>query len=425
MVKNALIDALENEIMIFKDGTDNPKLDMLTREYEKALKEIGWDPNKKIKITKRGEYKTSTPIQICLKNRTEVLKRAYAYYYHDSEMTLEECFLKSMERFERLVDGEARSSESAKVYKSNFKRFVGNYPIAKKPIKQIKTSHIHNHLEDIAIEQHLTSDGLADARLVLSKAFNYAYNNDIVTNNIMVGLTTSDIFAREVNNDERVYTAEERDKLLAVMTDSKILSSYRKNSLAYVSARALCLAFCAPLRNGEIRSLKWSDVDFTEGCESIKIHSQIRRHTDKDGNHCYKYSGLTKAKKSKGNRNPALCDFATEILKAQRADSSENAVYVFESNGHVLTENTLNKWLRKFCNHANVDYLPSHSIRFYAVTALNAQGVSIDKIQHSAGHCCPSTTEHYIRNARATELTKDEVNAVYNYVVNDTFALPY
>ena len=60
---------------------------------------------------------------------------------------------------------------------------------------------------------------------------------------------------------------EERDKLLTVM-DEKVLSRYRKGSLAYVAARALCLAFCALLRNGET-PLKWSDVDFTEGSESI------------------------------------------------------------------------------------------------------------------------------------------------------------
>ena len=409
-----LIEGLENEIILVKDGILNPKMEMLVKEYEEALKEIGWNPDEKIKITKRGEYKTSTPFQCCLKNRVDVLKRMYDYFYGNS-LTLAECFDKSMERFDKLVKGEARSTESAKNYRSNFNRFVRKYEISNIEIKKIKVSMIHEHLEDIAMEQKLSVSGLRDARTVLSKAFNYAYNHDIISNNIMDGISTSDIVTREINNDERVYTIEEREKLLSVMTDEKILSKYRKSSLAYVASRALCLAFCAPLRSGEIRSLKWSDVDFTEGEESIFIHSQIRRFTDEHGRQKYIYGSKTKAKKRKGNRTPSLCDFAVEILKKQREDSSENATYIFESNGKPLAENTLNQWLRRFCKIAEVEYLPSHSIRFFAVTILNAHGIDKARIQHSAGHCCPSTTEHYIRNERAGELTKEEVNKVYGF----------
>ena len=91
-----------------------------------------------------------------------------------------------MERFGKLINGEVRSTESAYIYRNNFKRFFGRYEISKKPICQIKASTIHEHLEDICMEQKLSSDGLADAKTVLGKAFNYAYNHDIITNNLMV-----------------------------------------------------------------------------------------------------------------------------------------------------------------------------------------------------------------------------------------------
>lgn len=416
-LKNLLIEALEREIIVLRDDILSPKINMLVEEYEQALKEAGWDPEQKIKITKRGEYKISSPFQCCLNERIKVLKRVYDYYYHNIDITLEECFDKAMERFDKLVNGNARSTESAKNYRSNFNRFVRKYAIAQKPIRQIKASALHEHLEDIAMEQELSVAGLRDARTVLYKAFAYAYNNDIITNNVMDGLSTGDIVTKEINNDERVYTEEERDKLLKVMTDETVLSQYRKSSLAYVAARALCLAFCAPLRNGEIRSLKWEDVDFTEGDESIFIHSQIRRFTDNNGRQKYIYGTKTKAKKRKGNRTPALCDFAVAILKKQRENSLEDAVYIFESNGKPLAENTLNQWLKRFCNIAGIEYLPSHSIRFYAVTTMNAYGIDKARIQHTAGHCCVSTTEHYIRNERANELTKTEANMVYGYAI--------
>ena len=117
------------------------------------------------------------------------------------------------------------------------------------------------------------------------------------------------------------------------MNDEKILSSYRKSSLARVAARALSLAFCIPIRNGEVRSFLWDDVDWTEGDETIYIHSQIRRFHDEEGKQRYLYSAKTKAKKKKGERTPALCDFAVDILKKQRKESPDDAVYIFESNG--------------------------------------------------------------------------------------------
>lgn len=49
MNKN-LIEGLENEIIGFKDNIQNPSMKMLISEYEKALVEIGWNPDEKIKI---------------------------------------------------------------------------------------------------------------------------------------------------------------------------------------------------------------------------------------------------------------------------------------------------------------------------------------------------------------------------------------
>ena len=108
-----------------------------------------------------------------------------------------------------------------------------------------------------------------------------------------------------------------------------------------------------------------------------------------------------------------MCDFAVDILKKQRKESPDDAVYIFESNGKPLSENTLNQWLKRFCEHAGVEYLPTHCIRFYAVTALNNSGVEKGKIQKTAGHCSAQTTDHYIRNERSENITKEEANRTF------------
>ena len=54
------------------------------------------------------------------------------------------------------------------------------------------------------------------------------------------------------DNYEEIYSDEERKKLLKVVL----------NHPEDVIARMFVILFCMPLRLGEVRSIKWSDVDF-------------------------------------------------------------------------------------------------------------------------------------------------------------------
>lgn len=75
---------------IIHGDTDPEARNMLTREKIKALREIGWDPDLKIKITNRGEYKVSAPFQKCLKDKTRVIDFAYNYFFSEHDKKAEE-----------------------------------------------------------------------------------------------------------------------------------------------------------------------------------------------------------------------------------------------------------------------------------------------------------------------------------------------
>lgn len=344
-------------------------------------------------------------------------------------MTVRECFEAQMERFDTLATKEARSKESSVIYRQKFKKFCDDYPanvkepigkcnIADKMIREISRSELHQYFENITTDFHLSRSGLRDAKTALSKAYQYAINNDIVASNLVEAVDTSDIYTFDENvRNMEAYTDDEVQKLLDIMTDETVLSSYRKNSLAREAAAALCYETQVTVRAGETRALRVSDVCLDEGSESVKITSFIRRSRDENGKRCFEYRPVTKAKSRKGDRTPALSDFAKQII-VESINRHPDDEYVFSSNGKQLPENCLAQWLRKFCTIAGVEYRRPHCLRCTTITALNSGGINKTRMQHSAGQLCPTTTDRYIDASRSTDITKEEANRIFQKPTN-------
>lgn len=403
MGKNRLIDALDSAIMECDDREQLSELiEMRVKEKERILlEERGWDATKKIYLTGNGYYKTKAPIQICRAKRNDVVEKMYEYFYGDVQKTstLDECFIYAMAELENDVKWKQRKSTSKKIYESNWDRFFKRYPISKRPINKITNSDILNHLKVIVAELNLTRSGLKDAKTILNRAFDWAVNNDVIQTNIARNISTRSIVCRKANRSILVYTDEEREVLLRVMASDD-----------HIASRALSLMFCLCIRSGEVRALKWSDVDW--GNRTIYIHSQISRSHDENGHNIYIDEGETKNHDEAGNRFQKLSDRAYEILKLQRK-LSPFSTYIFEYNNHVLEPNMLNRRLKKMCALANINYMPTHKIRFWSVTKMCASGISPVEMQYTAGHKCKQTTDYYVRVGRQTTLQADKVQEMY------------
>ena len=421
----SLIIALE--IAMMECDTEPEFREMLTKEKEKALKKIGWNPDKKIKITNRGQFKTSSPFQKCCKDYHKVIDYAYDYFFGDEakkkDLTVAECFEKQMEKFDYLCDKDAKSRESEMLYFQRFRKFfldypdnidnpVGSFALGQLKIRDVSKSLLHEYLECIAADFHLTRAGLRDAKTPLSKAFQYAVIEDIIEYNPVTVIDTSDIYTFDNKSDLTAYTDEEVRKLLDVMTDETVLSSYRKGSLAREAAAALCYETQITVRAGETRALRVSDVCLDEGQESASITAFIRRTRDKDGNRIFIYRPVTKAKSRKGDRSPALSDFAVQII-LQQIERHPDDEYVFSSNGKPLPENCLQQWLQRFCKIAGIEYRRPHCLRCTTITQEREAGISKNRIQHSAGHLSPKTTDGYFDTSRSAEITKEEANRIF------------
>jgi len=73
-----------------------------------------------------------------------------------------------------------------------------------------------------------------------------------ISNNVSRQVNLKDLNFRDEDNYEEIYSDEECKKLLKVVL----------NHPEDVIARMFVILFCMPLRLGEVRSIKWSDVDF-------------------------------------------------------------------------------------------------------------------------------------------------------------------
>lgn len=112
-----------------------------------------------------------------------------------------------------------------------------------------------------------------------------------------------------------------------------------------------------------------------------------------------------KGNTSKGYRTQHLTDEALKILDRARY-LNPSGHYVFQPDGRIMTTDSFNRRLRKYCKEAGVPYHSSHKIRFYnASTAYDGKNlVTISKLM---GHTMVETTLHYLRDVSQDDTSNE------------------
>ena len=254
-----------------------------------------------------------------------------------------------------------------------------------KDIRKITYREIKQFYASITAGQSITRKALNNVKTLINQIFDYARDMDIPVINTH-DIKTLDLACKESDNCEKVYSDAERAKIIDTCIE-----------VNNVYSRCIGLMFCLCVRVGEIKALKWSDVDFEN--RRVFIHRSMVQSNKKD---CYseKCVDRTKGKKKECNRYENLSDLGISFLKEQRKETAFSE-YVFMSNDHPLMTNMINKKLRRICEMSGVEYLSTHKIRFWAVTAMYNAEIPDSIIQYTAGHADPATTNHYKRLAKS------------------------
>ena len=76
-----------------------------------------------------------------------------------------------------------------------------------------------------------------------------------------------------------------------------------------------------------------------------------------------------------------------------------NSPYIFlDEDGYQMETTRFNRWLKRYCERAGVEYHSSHKIRFCVASILYTHGVPITTLQKYLGHTTVQMTMHYLRN---------------------------
>ncbi len=107
-------------------------------------------------------------------------------------------------------------------------------------------------------------------------------------------------------------------------------------------------------------------------------------------------SNQIKGNTTHGYRTLPLTPEAIHILrKAQELNPFRQ--FIFMPDNRIMTTDSFNRRLKKYCKEAGIEYRSSHKIRFFAASAA-FDGENLATVSKLMGHSNVETTMHYLRN---------------------------
>ena len=245
----------------------------------------------------------------------------------------------------------------------------------------------------IYLQENGRSDGkgglgekyVSNIRGVLSSAFNYAVENDLVYDNVVersrLPLFEKKTFVPTIYNAEQIKTLLE----YAEQTQSK-------------ACLFLFLDLFTGARKGELLALTWENVNF----DNNTIHiCQNRTGSKKEV-----LENLTTPKTRNGIRSIPLPPKVMNMLKAEKEQQENNKrllaghykVYKYDyvirkSDGSVYNPNSINRIIKKMTEKIGLPHCRIHDYRHAVASLLFENGTPLADVTTQLGHGQTSTTE--------------------------------
>lgn len=287
----------------------------------------------------------------------------------------------------------------------NWNGYLKGTELSKTPLKNLTPKDYIQLFRQWTKDRDLTRRKFNNIKSVINGIYYYAIEQEIVTHNPIKDINYRQFSFQPVNNDDDVYTMDDRQRLL----------EYLATKPDDIYALAVRFDFQLIARIGELLALKWSDIT-----DDNYIHFQRQFLGQRILNDDLTFKPLThenvdhiKGNTDEGYRYEPLTDDALKILAQIREINPDNE-YIFVRNGEQLNENTFNTRLKTYCKECGVTYRSSHKIRFCGASILYEMGVSLTKLKELLGHTNIQMTLHYLRRV------KPKGNVVR--IMNDAFS---
>ena len=329
-----------------------------------------------------------------------LMEKLYDKFYGVQNYTLTDIF-PQWQLYRR--DVVKKSSKTLKDHNGYWNNYIKDSKLAKIPITKITPRDITSFYETVVTQNEISKGTLELIRTILKKLFDFAIEKlDIIRYNFVLSISIApyeNCFKETGDNFDDVYKKNDRDKLL----------NYLENFDNDIYSLAIQLAFRLIIRIGELKALKWEDVDIDNKTIYLR-HQTVERQVMNDDltfqPRTMETINRMKGKKRNGKRIQGLTNEAIEIL-ARIKQLNPNGEYILMNNERQLSTCTFNRHLKAFCENAGVEYHSSQKIRFTSASMLY-NGTNLALLSQLLGHTTTTMTLHYFRNI----LGNEEVNKI-------------
>ena len=324
-----------------------------------------------------------------------LIDKLYEHYF--GTVMLTDYSFKTM--FEAALDERIRTErpkeKTIRDYHSSYKAFISD-EFGAKDIRLITPSEVKEYIQNITRELSPTKKRFYKFKGILNLVFNYACDPErrYIEMSPVPGRNKAyekNLTPTSTKPEDKAFQPEEL-KLLRNHLRERI-----KRSKYDVNAYAMLFSSETGLREGEIPSLKWSDI--TD--KAIHIHSQ-QNDEYRDGKKVYYYNPTTKNEKGVSH-NGRFIPITNEIrnildeLKAKQDALGIESEWVFcKENGEWITTVSYYESLYKVCKKLGLKLNNNHAFRI----ALNSyvyvpMGLPVTERAKLLGHSVDTNLKHY------------------------------
>jgi integrase len=262
---------------------------------------------------------------------------------------------------------QTRRATTHQRYLSMLEHHIGPI-IGKIPINEIKRGDVRNALLSIS-KKGLSKSTVATAKNVLSGTFEYALEEELITNNPTIGVLKK--LGLDNRNREPVKPMKPDEVSLFLQTSLKFTKKWYPFFLC---------AFRTGMRLGELLGLQWGDVDWN----SRVIHVQ----------RSFRNGRITKPKNGKTRMVDISEQLYTEMKELFRkrkkealaTGSGEIVETIFHTGGKPTSQNTIRNIWKRMLTKAGIRGMRFHDIRHTYASLLLTKGESPVYVKEQLGH---------------------------------------
>jgi integrase len=322
-------------------------------------------------------------------------KRKYIYADTRGEVS------KKLKALQRTIDDKTRvdkSAQSVETYLQSWLLIRGGrikritvqgyrtrlksvYPhIGKIKLQKLTSEDIQGMYNTLSL-QGMEASTIKQTHMVLNSALNDAIARKIIAIN-----PAAIVQPRRAQKHEAIILTPEQAKNLLSVIEGQIKT-------------LVTLALATGMRLGEMQSLHWNDINFTDG--HVTINKTASYSPDEKG----KYSHEETSPKSQSSRRQiALAQFASDELKVHRATQLQarlqagskwkdtNLVFCNRTGGYTH-QATLERQFYKYLSIADLPHMRFHDLRHSAASMLLQMRVPPKVVQEILGHSSIAITQ--------------------------------